>query len=123
GQVGAHWDVIGWRVDVHFTLLSQQIRPVEHMDRLRPFLPTKYAPLQPNGDRLQAVYLTVLHEPLAAQLIDLIGTEARAVAQNWTVGDSTEDLVLVGQTEWEEHQVDQLKATPGMSETEKKAIV
>jgi putative restriction endonuclease len=32
-------------------------------------------------------------------------------------------VVLVGQAEWEEHQVDQLKAAPGMSETEKKAIV
>jgi len=122
GQVGAYWDVIGWRADVHFTVLNQQIRPVEHMERLRPFLPAKYAPLQANGDGLQAVYLTALSEALAAQLIDLIGTEARAVVQNWAVADTTQNLVLVGQAEWEEHQVDQLKATPGMSETEKKAI-
>jgi putative restriction endonuclease len=123
GQVGAYWDVIGWRVNVHFTTLSQQIRPVEHIERLRRFLPAKYAPLQPNGDGLQAVYLTTLNERLAAQLVDLIGTEARAVIQNWGVADTTENVVLVGQAEWEEHQVDQLKAAPGMSETEKKAIV
>lgn len=123
GKVGAYWDVIGWRVDVHFTPLRHQIRPVEHIERLRPFLPAKYAPLQSNGDGLQAVYLTALNEALASQLTDLVGTEARAVIQNWAIADTTQNLVLVGQAEWEEHQVDELKAAPGMSETEKKAIV
>lgn len=123
GQVGAYWDVIGWRVDVHFTVLHRQIRPVEHIDRLRPFLPTKYAPLQPNGDGLQAIYLTTVNEGLAAQLVDLIGTEVRALVYNWGVADTNQNLVLLGQTEWEEHQVDELRATSGISETEKKAIV
>jgi putative restriction endonuclease len=123
GQVGAYWDVIGWRVNIQFTGLNNQIRPVEHIERLRPFLPAKYAPLQPNGDGLQSVYLTTVNERLAAQLIDLIGTEAHAVVQNWGIADTTENLVLVGQAEWEEHQIDQLKASPGINETEKKAIV
>lgn len=122
-QVGAYWDVIGWRVDVRFTSLKHQIRPVEHIERLKPFLPPKYAPLQPNGDGLQAVYLTALSDTLAAQLTDLIGTEARALIQNWAIADTTPDLVLVGQAEWEEHQIDQVKASPEISETEKRAIV
>ncbi|MDP3673129.1 MAG: HNH endonuclease signature motif containing protein [Telluria sp.] len=123
GHVGAYWDVIGWRVDVHFTVLTQQIRPVEYIDRLRGFLPPKYSPLQPSGDGLQSVYLTTVNDRLAAQLVDLIGTEARAVIQNWGVADTNQNLVLVGQAEWEEHQVDQVKSMAGMSETEKRAIV
>jgi putative restriction endonuclease len=123
GQVGAYWDVIGWRVDVQFTALNYQLRPVEHIGRLRPFLPAKYAPLQANGDGLQAVYLTAVSEALAVQLIDLIGTEARAFVQNWAVKDSIQDLALVGQAEWEEHQVDEVKAASGINETEKTAIV
>jgi hypothetical protein len=122
GQVGAHWDVIGWRVDMRFTILRQQIRSVEHIERLRPFLPTKYSPLQPNGDGLQSVYLTSVNERLARQLVDLIGTEARGVVLDWAVADTHENLVLVGQTEWEEHQVDQIKAASEISETEKKRL-
>lgn len=123
GQVGAYWDLIGWRVDVRFTVLGRQIRPVEHIDRLRPYLPAKYAPLQANGDGLQAVYLTALNDRLAAQLIDLIGTEGRAVVQDWGIAESAQNLVLVGQAEWEEHQIDEVKTAAGISETEKKAIV
>lgn len=123
GTVGAYWELIGWRVDVHFTPLAHQIRPVEHIERLRAYLPGKYAPLQANGDGLQAVYLTKVNERLAEQLVDLIGTEARAIILSWGVLDAGQNQVLVGQAEWEEHQVDQLKATPGISDTEKKTIV
>ncbi|MBC7602603.1 MAG: HNH endonuclease [Ramlibacter sp.] len=123
GQVGAYWDVIGWRIDVRFTKLRRQIRPVEHIDELRPYLPTKYAPLQSNGDGLQAVYLTSLNQLLAERLIDLIGTEARAVVQTWMLADWAEDTNLVGQAEWEDHQVEVVNAEIGIAETEKKAIV
>ena len=123
GQVGAYWDLIGWRVDVRFVVLRNAIRPVEHIVRLRPFLPPKYAPLQPNGDGLQAVYLTSVGQRLADQLVDLIGSEARGIVQHWAIADTTENVVLVGQAEWEEHQVDELRAAQQIGETEKKAIV
>jgi putative restriction endonuclease len=123
GQVGAYWDLIGWRVDVRFFVLKNTIRPVEHIERLRPFLPDTYAPLQSNGAGLQAVYLTTLGERLASQLIDLIGTEARTIAQGWGVAEFTENVVLHGQAEWEEHQLDEIKSAAQISETEKQAIV
>ena len=124
GQTGAHWDLIGWRINVRFTKLNHQIRPVEHMERLRPYLPAKYSPLQANGAGLQSVYLTSVAAPLAAQLIDLIGTEARGAVQGWSVTDTNnQNIVLAGQAEWEEHQVDQLKASTSLSDTEKITIV
>ncbi len=123
GQVGANWDEIGWRVDVQFVRLRNPIRPTEHMERLRPYLPSKYSPLQPTGDGLQGVYLTTVSELLAGQLVDLIGTEARGIVQSWRAAESTGNLVLVGQAEWEEHQVEQLKSSSALSETEKKTIV
>jgi putative restriction endonuclease len=123
GQVGAYWDLIGWRVDVRFVVLTNKIRPVEHIERLRPFLPPKYAPLQPNGAGLQAVYLTSLGDRLASQLIDLIGSEARGIAQSWGVSEATGNIVLHGQAEWEEHQIDEIKSASEMSETQKKSIV
>lgn len=122
GQVGAYWELIGWRVDVRYVTLNNVVRPVEHIERIRPFLPAKYAPLQSNGDGLQGIYLTTVGERLAGQLVDLIGTEARGIVQNW-VASEAENIVLVGQAEWEEHQVDELKFSTKISDTEKKAIV
>lgn len=122
GQIGAYWNLIGWRVDVRFVRLKEPIRPVEHIDRLRPYLPTKYSPLQPNGNGLQSVYLTRVGPLLAGQLIDLIGAEARAITQNWSAEDSITSAVLTGQAQWEEHQIEQLKASAA-SETEKSALV
>ena len=71
GETGAHWEKIGWRVDVGFVELKRPIRPSEFMDVLRPLLPNQYAPLQANGKGLQGVYLTNLSDALAGALIDL----------------------------------------------------
>lgn len=121
GQVGAYWDQIGWRVDVRFTRLREAIRPAEHIERLRPYLPNKYSPLQATGDGMQAVYLTSLSDLLAGQLIDLIGSEARAVMLTWQANEFSTDI-LRGQAEWEEHQIELLKQD-GLSETERSALV
>jgi putative restriction endonuclease len=58
GNSGQNWEDIGWRVKVQFTGLSNKVRPKDHIDVLRPLLPDKYSPLQPNGNGLQSVYLT-----------------------------------------------------------------
>ena len=49
---------------------------------VRPLLPGRYAPLQPNGNGIQSVYLTSLPELLSESLIALIGPEAVAVQQS-----------------------------------------
>jgi putative restriction endonuclease len=123
GQIGAYWELIGWRVNVRFTRLLNQIRPIEHIARLRPFLPSRYSPLQSSGNGLQSVYLTSLSESLAAQLVDLIGAEARAIIQNWAIAEPAQPIALAGQAEWEEHQVEQVKESSGISETVKAAVV
>jgi hypothetical protein len=122
GRVGAYWELVGWRVDVEFTQLQNRIRPIEHISTLRPYLPAKYSPLQANGKGLQSVYLTDLGELLAWQLIDLIGTEARGVVQSWKISDAALSRVLVGQAQWEEHQLEELRASP-LSATSKQALV
>lgn len=123
GQVGAYWETIGWRVDVRFTRLVNQIRPVERIERLRPYLPHRYSPLQANGDGLQSVYLTSLPDRLATQLIDEIGPEARTIVQAWNVSDQSEGLALVGQAEWEEHQVEEIRNTTDIGDTTKQAVI
>lgn len=79
GTIGENWSDEGWYVPVTFIELSNQIRPKEHIDRLRPELPEKYSPLQKEtGNGNQGVYLTSVPPGLAKELLLLIGDEARA---------------------------------------------
>jgi len=77
GTDGVDWlhvDV-GWRVDVGWTPLEQQIRPADHIGEIRPLLPQKYSPLRSNGHGLQSVYLTEIPSPMMQALARLIGYE------------------------------------------------
>jgi len=80
GTAGTNWSQIGWRVGVRWQRLSNSIRPKDHIARLRPDLASKYAPLTPDGNGLQSVYLTEISRGLAAALFSLIGAEAYRVA-------------------------------------------
>src|SRR4051812_21583017 len=75
GSSGQNWEDVGWRVKVRFTVLDNKIRPKDHIELLRPLLPVRYSPLQPNGNGLQSVYLTELSTELADVLTGLIGPE------------------------------------------------
>jgi len=73
GSAGQNWAREGWFVPIDYCILSDQIRPKDHISVLRPFLPSKYSPLQDSGDGLQSVYLAELPSPLADALIALVG--------------------------------------------------
>ena len=60
GTAGQNWEDVGWRVRVSFTQLLHQVRPKDHIDVLRPLLPTRYSPLLANGNGLQSIYLAEL---------------------------------------------------------------
>jgi hypothetical protein len=72
GTSGANWEPNGWMVDVRYFNLTAPIRPKAHIDRIRPFLPAKYSPLQESGDGLQSVYLAELPKEMAMLLLDLL---------------------------------------------------
>ncbi len=66
GTAGTNWSQIGWRVEVRWQRLSNLIRPKDHIARLRPDLGTQYAPLTPDGNGLQSVYLTEINAALVS---------------------------------------------------------
>jgi hypothetical protein len=65
----------GWLVETDFVELDNQIRPKDHIEKIRDFLPSKYSPLQWNGNGIQSVYLTSVPTEMATVLIQLIGSE------------------------------------------------
>lgn len=73
GVVGLNWSEVGWYVPVYYCALETPLRPKDHIDILRPFLPARYSPLQANGDGLQQVYLAEVPESMAQALIGLMG--------------------------------------------------
>lgn len=75
GTAGANWSTQGWLVATAFCELENQIRPKDHIEQIRPYLPLKYAPLQANGDGLQGVYLAEVPTQMAESLQNLIGDE------------------------------------------------
>jgi putative restriction endonuclease len=83
-------------VKVHFTELANKVRPKDHIDILRPLLPERYSPLQPNGNGLQSVHLSELPTALAEVLAGLIGGEVVPIALSATEVKpvATDDLDL-----------------------------
>ncbi len=123
GSTGAHWDKIGWRVDVAFTRLPIRLRPADVMDVLAPLLPGRYAPLRSNGGGLQNVYLALLPDDFARSLVDLIGPTAQAIMDGRVLDSATLTSPAVGLDEWEDHQQQVLQTDSTIIDTEKAAIV
>ncbi len=120
GTAGQNWEIIGWKVKVNFTELSNKIRPKDHIDILRPLLPDRYSPLQPNGNGLQSIYLTEVPSALAEVLVGLIGQEVApiALAARDVKPVSADDLDF-----WERKLEQQLVNDPTIPETERLAII
>ena len=120
GNAGQNWENIGWRVKVNFTELANKVRPKDHIEVLRPLLPERYSPLQPNGNGLQSVYLTQLPTPLAEVLIGLIGHEVAplALAARAVKPVPADDLEY-----WERKLEQQLVNDPTVKETQRQAII
>jgi putative restriction endonuclease len=120
GAAGQNWELIGWRVKVNFTELKNKVRPKDHIEILRPFLPERYAPLQPNGNGLQSVYLTEVTLDFSESLSGLIGQEAnviRSLAKS-VIPEVNDDIEL-----WERKIEDTIAVDTSVRETDRIAIV
>ncbi|HSQ01514.1 MAG TPA: HNH endonuclease [Candidatus Dormibacteraeota bacterium] len=123
GGAGRNWDEIGWRVDVGFQEIASPIRPADWIDKLRPLLPERYAPLQSNGRGVQSIYLTRLSQPLALELADLVGTEIGALARGERIGEGRVDTQNPELVLWEEHLRGSIEQDPTLSHTDREALV
>ncbi len=126
GNAGTNWSQIGWRVGVRWQRLSNAIRPKDHIARLRPDLASKYAPLTPDGNGLQSVYLTRVSPAMASTLFALIGPESRRVADvGREVSKIERDTPAHEQDieEWERRVEGEIATDVAIRETERTALV
>ena len=124
GNAGQNWENIGWRVRVQFSSLLNRIRPKDHIDILRSFIPSKYSPLLPNGNGLQSVYLAEISDAFAQTLSGLIGLEATmriqeavAMPPGQVIG-TPDDLEL-----WESRIEQTIESDMEIPATDRRAIV
>ncbi len=121
GTAGQYWEDVGWKVRVQFTPLNHRVRPKDHMQVLRPLLPARYSPLQPNGNGIQSVYLTELPPPLAETLAGLIAEEAQSLTASVSIDapmQTSDDL------DYWEHQIEtRIEGDPSIPATDREAII
>ncbi|PHV16310.1 HNH endonuclease [Janthinobacterium sp. BJB303] len=99
GKSGDPWNDHGWLVHVDFTELTNQIRPKDSIELLKPYLPPKYSPLSNEGNGYQAVYLTEVPDAMASVLIRLIGNEYPTIVKSNPVRVVEEELEGLGDQE------------------------
>jgi len=122
GDAGPNWSAIGWRVDVSYEALENQIRPADHIDHLRHLLPKKYSPLLADGRGLQSIYLTRVPPILMEKLIALIGSEVSHLIKSGS--QATEHKIPgVGLAQWEEQIRRVIENDQSISATEREQIV
>ena len=107
GEAGQNWEDVGWKVKVAFTQLLNKVRPKDHMEVLRALLPSRYSPLQPNGNGIQSIYLTEIPPTFAEVLAGLIARRrsssprrARAPAPPRVTGSRPATTSMFGSTGW-----------------------
>ena len=120
GTAGRNWEDIGWKVKVAFTALAAKIRPKDHIDILRPLLPERYSPVQPNGNGLQSVYLTEIPADLAEVLMGLIGQEVEPLA---LAAKSTKPIIADDLDLWERRIEREVATDKSLPETDRMAII
>ncbi len=127
GTAGSYWNLIGWKVDVAFATLTQKIRPKDHIDRIRPLLPSEGSPLRTTGDGKEVVYLAEIPEDMARLLGMLIGYEfdqAMASNQPQLVNEDPGVIdTLPAVAQWELHLQEEIQGDDKIPETERLALV
>lgn len=124
GGVGSNWSNIGWKIEVRYFSLINQIRPADEMGVLQPLLPTKYSPLQVTGRGQQSIYLTLLPDSFAKALVGLIGFEAKQLIQGNQMSDQEAvELTAPDINRWEEYILEAIKQDDNVNETEREALV
>ena len=124
GAAGGNWSDIGWKIEVRYFQLQNQIRPADEMTILLPLLPERYSPLQQTGRGNQSVYLTHIPENLAAALVGLIGFEAKTLVKGDFTSDSPDlELAMPDILRWEDYLADTIAEDKEIPDTEREAIV
>lgn len=107
-------------------LSSTKSAPKDHIAVLRSLLPSRYSPLQSNGNGNQALYLTEISQDFAYVLAGLIGEEARILMARLSQDSANESQRIATGDDldvWERRLEEQLEHDTSVQETDREAII
>jgi hypothetical protein len=81
GSHGENWSDIGWYVETEFVEIANQIKPSELMSVIKPLLPEKYSPIQPETGKGNQIYLTEISPKFADLLLQLSREDAKHIEE------------------------------------------
>jgi hypothetical protein len=87
---GSNWADTGWLAEVSFIEISKPFEPKKYIEKIRPLLDEKYAPLRSSGDANQA-YLFSISDKLGQYLLSLSEIPQPILEQNIVVIDDDLD--------------------------------
>lgn len=93
GTVGQQWDNDGWLVPVRWHRLDRAFVPKSEIYAIAPLLPSKYSPIQANGNGNQKFYLTAIDPVLGELLIEFVGFRVDSIFTD-DIFESRENLQL-----------------------------
>lgn len=115
GSVGDQWSDEGWLVPVEFEVAENPVRPKDFIGELLPHLAAKYAPLQPNGNGNQGVYLAEVSIDFAQVLLNKMGLPHAGLA-------ATEPIAAISELADDQAQATVQERTD-IGETQKQQLV
>jgi hypothetical protein len=120
GTVGANWNRDGWLLPVYWTDLVPRVRPSDLIDRLRPLLPDRHSPFNPNTGRgNQGAYLAEISQPLFEAIVSDAAFDYLRLARGGSNSLSYERVV-----ETVEDAIEQrLKGDLTLDDTERKSVI
>jgi hypothetical protein len=71
GSHGENWADLGWCVNTEYLELARPFRPADYLSEIKPLLPNKYSPIQPENGNGNQIYLTEVPSELGELLIQL----------------------------------------------------
>ena len=113
------WSNDGWLVPVEFYELENPIRPKNHIQTIRAYLPDKYSPLQDNGNGNQGVYLTEVPLGLAEALSGLLVNQVQDIIERHT----DEEFAHLELSNADTAVVNEIRHRKDIEETEKLRLV
>lgn len=107
--ISTNWGDDGWLLRVFFSPTQRTILPKDHLEAIRPLLGYKYAPILPNGNGKQVIYLGSIPEAMAKILLAAGGVDEQL-------------LLAIGRPDSVLEDLDRVDTDPMVAETEKSQL-
>lgn len=97
GNVGDYWSNEGWLVEVYFSPTPKPLSPKQHIEAIAPMLPSRYSPVQKNGNGNQGCYLASISDALGHVLLALMEVDAQPsfALPEISLGDTGNDIEIL----------------------------